>query len=111
MSFLLDRQKIENLEPVDMHATIKYHRNTVPTKRQFSAIYDRKLYKTKVYTTVFVRPGHCNHRPWWYSSWYFYIPHLFVYSKSENTLESVSMSGRLHDNSSRANPIGMKLCA
>jgi hypothetical protein len=43
MSFLLDRHKIENLEPVDMYGTRKYDRNTAPTKRQFSAIYDRKL--------------------------------------------------------------------
>ena len=44
---------------------------------------------------------------------------FFVYSKSEYTLESVSMSvrpsvrpsGRLHDNSSQFHPIELKFCA
>jgi hypothetical protein len=35
---------------------------------------------------------------------------VFVYSKSEYTLESVSMSGRLHDNSWKTNPIDVKFC-
>ena len=34
-----------------------------------------------------------------------------MYSKSEYTLESVSMSGRLHDNSSQLHPIELKFCA
>ena len=33
---------------------------------------------------------------------------FFVYSKSEYTLESVSVSGRLHDNSPKARPIVTK---
>ena len=33
-----------------------------------------------------------------------------MYSKSEYTLESVSVSVRLHDNSSKAHPIVMKFC-
>ena len=33
---------------------------------------------------------------------------VFVYSKSEYTLESVSMSGRLHDNSSQLHSIELK---
>ena len=45
--------------------------------------------------------------------------YIFVYSKSEYTLESVSMavrpsvrpSGRLHDNSSQFHPIELKFCA
>jgi hypothetical protein len=40
---------------------------------------------------------------------------LFVYSKSEYTLESVSMAvrpaGRLHDNSSQLHSIELKFCA
>jgi hypothetical protein len=36
---------------------------------------------------------------------------FFVYSKSEYTIKSVSVSGRIHDNSSKANPIVMKFCA
>jgi hypothetical protein len=35
---------------------------------------------------------------------------FFVYSKSEYTIESVSVPGRLHDNSSKAHPIVMKFC-
>jgi hypothetical protein len=35
---------------------------------------------------------------------------LFVYSKSEYTLESVSMSVRLHDNSSQLHSIELKFC-
>ena len=39
---------------------------------------------------------------------------IFVYSKSEYTIESVSVSGRpsgrLHDNSSQLHPIELKLC-
>jgi hypothetical protein len=35
---------------------------------------------------------------------------FFVYSKSEYTLESVSESVRLHDNSSKAHPTVMKFC-
>ncbi len=36
---------------------------------------------------------------------------VIVYSKREYTLESVSMSGRLSDNSAKAYPIVMKFCA
>ena len=36
---------------------------------------------------------------------------FFVYSKSEYTLESVSVSGRLHDNSSQLHSIELKFCA
>jgi hypothetical protein len=35
---------------------------------------------------------------------------LFVYSKSEYTIESVSVSGRLHDNFSQLHPIELKFC-
>ncbi len=35
---------------------------------------------------------------------------VFVYSKSEYTIESVSVSVRLHDNSSKAHLIVMKFC-
>ncbi len=35
---------------------------------------------------------------------------IFVYSKNSYTLESVSMSGRLHDNSSQLHPIELKFC-
>jgi len=36
---------------------------------------------------------------------------FIVYSKSEYTIGSVSVPGRIHDNSSKANPIVMKFCA
>ncbi len=36
---------------------------------------------------------------------------LFVYSKSEYTIESVSVSVRLHDNSSQLHLIELKFCA
>ncbi len=36
---------------------------------------------------------------------------LVVYSKSEYTLESVGMSGRLHDNSSQLHSSELKFCA
>src|ERR1700722_9902710 len=49
---------------------------------------------------TFERDGHCKS--------------FFVYSKSEYTLESVSVSVRpsvrIHDNSSKAHPIVMKFC-
>ena len=38
-----------------------------------------------------------------------YLTHfVFVYSKSEYTIESISMSGRLHDNSRKTHSIVMK---
>ncbi len=46
-----------------VYGTIKYGRNTVPTKRQFADIYDPKLYKTRVSIIVFGRLDHCNYRP------------------------------------------------
>jgi len=37
--------------------------NTVPNRRRFTDIYDRKLYKTTVYFIIFGHLNHCNHRP------------------------------------------------
>jgi hypothetical protein len=42
---------------------IKYGHNTVPTKRQFMTIYDRKLYETAVYVIVSSCYGDCNYCP------------------------------------------------
>jgi hypothetical protein len=40
----------------------KYGRSTVLIKRQFTAIYDRKLCEMIVYIVIFDRVGDCNHQ-------------------------------------------------
>ncbi len=46
-----------------MHGAIKYGRNTIVTKRQFTGIYERKLHKTMVSIIVFGRLSDRNHPP------------------------------------------------
>jgi hypothetical protein len=62
-------------------------RNTVPTKRQFADIYDRKLYKTTVYIIIFGRLDHRNHRPGYISDISILHLRLVIHSVLKQTVK------------------------
>ncbi len=48
-----------------VYGSMKYGRSIARIKRQFTAIYDSKLYETKAYVIVFGFYGDRNGRPGW----------------------------------------------